>query len=64
MRIAKAKLTDTGMHITHDDGSTVEYCAEDAFKLQRWIRIPQHYQALFEAMRRAEKKEKQSRKES
>lgn len=60
MRIKVAAITDTGMRVYYDDGSHTDIIAEDAFKLARWIRLPEHYQALYEAMRRADKKERKN----
>jgi hypothetical protein len=64
MLIDRVEHTDTGMRIYDVDGSSIDIIAEDAFELSRWIRTPEHYQALYEAMRRADKRERQRRKDN
>jgi hypothetical protein len=63
MLIDRVEHTDTGIRIYDVDGSSIDVIAEDAFELSRWIRKPEHYQALYEAMRRADRKERQRRKD-
>jgi hypothetical protein len=63
MLIDRVEHTDAGIRIYDVDGSHIEMIAEDAFQLSRWIRTPEHYQALYEAMRRADKRERQRRKD-
>jgi hypothetical protein len=63
MRIKQVESIDTGLRIHFVEGPPVEIEAEDAFKLQRWIRIQKNYEALYHAMWRADRKA-QSRKDN
>ena len=62
MLIGRIEHTDTGLRLYDVDGSYEDIIAEDAFAISRWIRQHEHYQLLFDAMRRAERKER-SRKD-
>ncbi len=64
MLIGNIVFTDIGIRIYDVDGSSIEFSAKDALKIQHEIRLPDNYQKLVDAMWRADRKEQQRRKDS